>query len=87
MKYEAGPAIDLRPGDILVMCTDGVTESTNTAREMFGSECLHEIIQAHHSRSAAEIVDGIADAVRSFCGKQPQTDDITVTILKRLARK
>lgn len=72
----------LAPDDILVLYTDGVTEAFDPAQHMFGDERLQEIVATHVQESAADLVQSIASAVRDHVGAAPQSDDVTLLILR-----
>jgi sigma-B regulation protein RsbU (phosphoserine phosphatase) len=72
----------LAPDDILVLYTDGVTEAFDPVHDMFGEERLQEIVATHVQESAADLVQSIASAVRDHVGAAPQSDDITLLILR-----
>ena len=74
--------VDLRPGDVLVLYTDGVTEAINDQEEEFGEERLVKVITENRGESAATILDRILAAITAFAGDRPQHDDITLLILK-----
>jgi len=65
----------MKPGDRLILVTDGVTEAENAGGEMFDSERLEEV--AGKSKSIDDIFNAIAD----FCGGTPLNDDCTVVEL------
>jgi len=75
-------SVTLDRGDLLVMYTDGVTEAINTSEEMFSEQRLRAVIEESYALPAAEIVRAIHKAVESFCGDEPQFDDITIMVLK-----
>jgi phosphoserine phosphatase RsbU/P len=77
-------SVQLVPGDILVLYTDGITEAENAGLEMFGTGRLEKTIIASHGLSAQEICQEILDAVRSFIGDHPQSDDITLMVIRSL---
>jgi sigma-B regulation protein RsbU (phosphoserine phosphatase) len=70
----------LRPGDALVLCTDGVTEAETEQGEFFTEERL--LVSCAQNVSAAAIADRVLGAVREFAGKAPQSDDITILALR-----
>ncbi|HSQ93533.1 MAG TPA: PP2C family protein-serine/threonine phosphatase, partial [Methanoregula sp.] len=74
--------VQIVPGDVLVLYTDGITEAENVNLEMFGIERLEKIIQASGRRSAQELCQEILSAVRTFCGDHPQSDDITLMVIR-----
>ena len=74
--------IELKKGDVFVICTDGIFETMNAAGVEFGARRLCEIVSSTRDRSAREIVDAIYDAVTSFRGAEPQNDDMTAVAVK-----
>lgn len=72
----------LVPGDILVLYTDGITEAENPLLEMYGEERLRSITGRARGADAAGILTTILDDVKQFCGDQPQSDDITLMIIR-----
>ena len=66
----------LVPGGSLFLYTDGVTEAMNEGEQLFGDARLAEALQAAAGRAPAEIVRAVLDAVRSFAGSAPPSDDI-----------
>jgi len=82
--YEQAGPVELRPGDIVLVGTDGIWEARNTAGEMFGKDRLRKILSDSTDRSAAEIHDMIVEAVRKFRQGQPQADDVTLVTIKAL---
>jgi phosphoserine phosphatase RsbU/P len=75
--------VQLEPGDVLVIYSDGVTESLNEQGEEFGEAHLIEIVQRNRGRTAAGLRDRIDDALQRFVGKAKSVDDLTMVILKR----
>jgi len=75
--------LTLKPGEVLVLVTDGVTEAQNAHNELFGSKRLLAD-GALKSGTATEIVDGIRDHVRNFEGGAEATDDLTVMAVRYL---
>lgn len=72
----------LKPGDVVVIYTDGVTEAVNNDNEMFSDERLEELVKASVHLSAEQIKQRILDEVLSFTRGLPQGDDITLVVLK-----
>ncbi len=76
-------AIDVAPGDLLVFYTDGVTEAMNATHQPFDTERLQAAVTARPDASAQEVVEAVVDAVRAFTGDAPQSDDLTLFVVKR----
>lgn len=74
--------VDLRPGDVLVLYTDGVTEAINDREEEFGEERLLRVIRENRALPADAILEKILAAITSFAGERPQHDDITLMVLR-----
>jgi sigma-B regulation protein RsbU (phosphoserine phosphatase) len=74
--------IQLFPGDILLLFTDGVTEAANAAGEEFGEKGLRELAEAHRQCSAAALSNLILHNWGYFMGNAPQQDDLTLVIAK-----
>jgi sigma-B regulation protein RsbU (phosphoserine phosphatase) len=80
--YEAG-ALQLDPGDLLALYTDGVTEADNLEEEEFGLDRTIECLKAHRDEEPERILDHLFEAIDGFAGGAPQHDDITALVLKR----
>jgi serine phosphatase RsbU (regulator of sigma subunit) len=75
---------NLDHGDTLVLYSDGVTEANNAAYDEFDEERFIEVLQAHRTLPAAQIVQAVIKAVTEFAAGAPQADDITLLVAKRL---
>jgi len=75
--------VTLSLGDVLVIYSDGVTEAMDPDGSLFTEERLYEVIRQHHLSPAEELVQAIVDAVRTFAGTAPQSDDLTLIVVKR----
>ena len=73
----------LAPGDVLVMCTDGITEATNERDEEFGEERLQRILADMPEYEAGLLVNRIIAELQTFTGQRPQSDDLALLVLKR----
>ena len=72
----------LAPGDELFFYTDGVTEADNVRRELFGTDRLKTVLDRSTSRSVADRIRDVMQAVKTFAGDAPQADDITMLALR-----
>ncbi len=74
--------ITLKKGDIITLVSDGVTETFNEKKEMFGETLLSQNIQYNKAYPASKIFETLTDNLRAFRGSQPPYDDITGVIIK-----
>lgn len=74
--------LPFRPGDILVVATDGFCEARNAQQEMFGYDRLLALVENHCDKTAAEIATMLYTAVRQFAAGGPQDDDQTLVVVK-----
>jgi sigma-B regulation protein RsbU (phosphoserine phosphatase) len=78
--------VQLAPGDILIMLTDGFTEAMNAKEEMFGTERIEQLMNdgGIETCSAAAIIERLTSAVRAYAASVPQHDDMTAVVVKVL---
>jgi len=80
-KYHS-KKVQLLPGDVLFLYTDGVTEAFNSEEQMYGEERLENYLQNHSSHSIEAIVLESIQDVTGFSAGIPQSDDITVLAIR-----
>ncbi len=76
--------LQLEPGDILALISDGVYEYADLKGEEFGEESVADIFRAHHHLSMADLSAKLIKAAMDFGGDAPQADDITLVLVRRL---
>ena len=76
--------VRLDPGDLIVIFSDGVSEALNAAGEEFGDARLEEVATGVREASSAVVVEKIVASVREFTKGAPQSDDITVMVIRYL---
>jgi len=76
--------VNLEPGSVLVMYTDGIIEREEREDEQFEVERLRELVVSHQHKSAKEIIEEIIKAVDIFGREKSLEDDATVVVIKRL---
>jgi sigma-B regulation protein RsbU (phosphoserine phosphatase) len=81
-EYEVGET-HLKPGESLVIYSDGVTEANNLKEEEFGIERLTEVVGKNVKSSASGMRDKVESALSAFTQTAPANDDITLVIVKR----
>lgn len=82
MAPYATDRVTLKPGDALVLYSDGVTEAHNVAGEEFGEERMVEVLRGHHGEPAPVVLEKLLDAVRVFALGAEQYDDVTALIVR-----
>ena len=73
--------VRLKPGDTLVLYTDGITEATNSQGEEFGEWRLQDTLRKTGQRSPSQLLDELVKTVRQF-GAGEQEDDITLVVAR-----
>ncbi|MGA7721120.1 MAG: GAF domain-containing SpoIIE family protein phosphatase [Ignavibacteriaceae bacterium] len=74
--------IQLKKNDVIVLFTDGVTEAKNMLDEEFSDEKLEALAVQSANLSSKEILEIIKEDVKAFAQGAPQSDDITVVVIK-----
>ncbi len=72
----------IKPGQIVVLTTDGIMETHNQEGEMFGKDRIKEVIRRNAGLDAEGIHTAMLDAVEDFRGKAPREDDVTLVVIK-----
>ena len=78
--------LQLNPGDLFAIYTDGVTEAFNHRDEEFGEERLLDVMMRARDLSPSRIVDAVFDDVRRFSGDR-QRDDVTLIVARCKSRE
>jgi len=79
------PALEMQlaPGDVLGVISDGIYEYENEDGAQFGQDGVAAVIDSMPNASATELVTEIMQAARSHGGSVPQADDITIVLARR----
>lgn len=75
--------IELSPGDVVVVYTDGVSEAQNEQQEFFDENGLVASVKRHLGSPADDITQGILSDMEEFIAGAPQVDDIGIAVLMR----
>lgn len=81
IPYEEG-SIVLHKGDCIVMYTDGVSEAMDINGVDYTEERLEEFVRRHHESSAEHLIASIRNEIERHTLGAPQSDDITMVVLK-----
>jgi sigma-B regulation protein RsbU (phosphoserine phosphatase) len=74
--------IQVNPGDLLIVFSDGIAEAMNEREEEFGEERIAQIAQAHLQQHPRQICDAIVAGINAFLGASKPHDDQTLLIVR-----
>jgi sigma-B regulation protein RsbU (phosphoserine phosphatase) len=80
--YEDQP-VQIDPGDLLLLYTDGVTEAENDRGDMFGEERLAAFCREQRTQPVGTIIERLLESVRAFSGRDTHEDDLTVIAIRK----
>jgi serine phosphatase RsbU (regulator of sigma subunit)/CheY-like chemotaxis protein len=75
-------SVDLAPGDVLLVFTDGVTEAMNTVEKLYSDERLLNTVRGITEINADSVLTTVRDSVDEFAQGAEQADDITMITLQ-----
>ena len=78
--------LEMQPGDVLLLLSDGIYEQHAASGEMFGEQRVEQIVAAMPRAPMVELAASLLQAVLSFSGGAVQEDDITLVLLRREAQ-
>jgi len=81
VEYAKGTA-KLETGDVLVCCSDGVVDATNSEGEAFGAERLAACVAGHHEKRAQAIIESVQEELERFAAGGTHVDDKVLVVLK-----
>ena len=84
VDFELPDRLELEPGDMMVLITDGFFEWRNPQSEQFGIERLTRAIERLAHQPSERIITELAREVREFGNGTPQDDDLTAVVIKRI---
>src|SRR5690606_18250343 len=80
-KYERR-TVELHPGDVVMVYTDGIIEAMNPEGEQYEEERLQTVFRDNAQKDADEILTAIRSDIERFVGPAKQHDDQTLIIMK-----
>jgi PAS domain S-box-containing protein len=81
-EFPTGGAVQLGPGDVVVLATDGAFEARSSAKAQFGRARVLEVVRRRLDSPAEEIMNGLRAAIREFTGTSELLDDVTFVVAK-----
>ena len=81
-RYSTNKGIRLHAGQIFIIGTDGLWETTNFQGEMWGKQRLIDVVHAHMHDSAHTVLTAVISEVNRFRGSVKQDDDATLVVVK-----
>ncbi|MBY0507086.1 MAG: serine/threonine-protein phosphatase [Bryobacteraceae bacterium] len=81
VRYTAA-TVELEPGDLLVLYSDGLVEAANAQDEQFGEERVLELVTRNRDLPAAELRDRILTGAQQFTGGAELEDDRTLLVIR-----
>ena len=76
--------VEMKPGDLLVCFTDGITEPENEYGEMFGEERLTDLIERNAHRTEEQIIETVLSSVHQWTASEELQDDMTILMARRV---
>ena len=84
IPIERPAPIQMKPGDVFGLLTDGFFEYFDARGEEFGSERVCDFFGQNHTRPMDQFISGLRETVDAFAEGAPQLDDMTAIVLRRL---
>jgi sigma-B regulation protein RsbU (phosphoserine phosphatase) len=72
----------IQPGQIILIGTDGIWESQNIRRQMFGKKRFKNLIRSHAPESAKDILQSVIAGLDEFRHPLEKEDDVTLVVIK-----
>ncbi len=82
-SFEQG-TLALESDDLLVIASDGITDALDARDHPFGVHRLAEVVREHRGEPAQTLVDAVFGAVDAHALGVPQTDDMSLVVIRRL---
>lgn len=81
-KLYSENTIEIHPGDVLVMFTDGIVETLNSQDKEFSRKNLVKVVEENKNLSSSEMVQKLLSSLRNFVKGAPLTDEFTLALAK-----
>jgi PAS domain S-box-containing protein len=87
IEYPIADQVQLAPGDLVLLVTDGALEARSQEDAPFGIERTLELVHENRRRSAHEIIETLFQSVRDFSANARLLDDVTLMVIKVLSEE
>ncbi len=77
--------VDLKPGDLLAVFTDGITEATVDGENFLGLDPIKELLVENRAGDLPSIRKRFVSSVQDYLRGEPTSDDVTLMLLRRSA--
>jgi serine phosphatase RsbU (regulator of sigma subunit) len=78
----AATTVEVAPGDLLILYSDGLVEAASAAGAEYGEDRLAELLRRHSGQTPAEIREAILESLKAFSPAGPAQDDLTFVLLR-----
>jgi sigma-B regulation protein RsbU (phosphoserine phosphatase) len=75
--------VPVEAGDLILIYSDGITDAADGSEEEYGLDRLEELVRENRKLPARELVSRIMHEVQRHAGDTPQTDDMTLVVIRR----
>jgi serine phosphatase RsbU (regulator of sigma subunit) len=82
-EFIAQEEVQLNPGDVVVLYTDGIPEAFDINKAQYGLKRLWQVVVENRHRRALEIREAVINDVRQYIGAMKVVDDITLVVMKQ----
>lgn len=82
-QYPLAAPLEIQPGDLVLLCTDGIIEATDKRGEFFGMHRLRSAIRELAALPLEELVARLGERVQDFSRAEHPADDLTILALRR----
>lgn len=83
-EYPVAQPLEIRTGDLVLLCTDGIVEAADQDRELFGTRRLREAIRELADSPLEELVARLGRRVEDFAHTEHPADDLTILAIRRV---
>ncbi|MFP4621737.1 MAG: PP2C family protein-serine/threonine phosphatase, partial [Bacteroidales bacterium] len=83
-KFINETTVSFNPGDLMMLYTDGITETESPDKEFYGLDHLMERFKANRELNPQMIVENVIKDVEKFRGYRELLDDISLLVIKRV---